>query len=216
MNVSVCPFYIPSLALLRFPRPRCMPLGYGLCLLLSSKNCFYQEKFILHKELRGKFISIMIFNECWQFTTFPLCRDEEEAGLNHGCSGRHRGWHALSSLEWVCSSYSEHFLPPLKTSSLRCIKLDMCVSRVNYKRELTFLLVLLFFHFPRFLQLSYKSMTYDFWLNPIAIWSLSLPLILFLFSPVPSHQNAVTKYIFLSLCWTAATTSSALRSCPAP
>lgn len=47
MNVSVCPFYIPSLALLRFPRPRCMPLGYGLCLPLSSKNCFYQEKIIL-------------------------------------------------------------------------------------------------------------------------------------------------------------------------
>lgn len=180
------------------------------------EELFLSGKIHSTKELRGKFISIMIFNECWQFTTFPLGRDEEEAGLNHGCSGRHRGWHALSSLEWVCSSYSEHFLPPLKTSSLRCIKLDMCVSRVNYKSELIFLLVLLFFHFPGFLQLSYKSMTYDFWLNPIAIWSLSLPLILFLFSPVPSHQNAVTKYIFLSLCWTAATTSSALRSCPAP
>lgn len=104
----------------------------------------------------------------------------------------------------------------LRTSSLKCIKLDVCISRVNYKGELIFLFVLLFSISPGFLQLSYKSMTYDFWLNPIAIWSLSLPLILFLFSPVPSHQNAVTKSIFLSLCWTAATTSSALRCCPVP
>lgn len=157
----------------------------------------------------------MIFNECWQFKTFPFCWDKEEAGLNHGCSDYHWCWHVLSFLDWVCWSYCISFLF-LKTGSLKCIKLDICISRVNYKGEVILLFVLLFFHFPRFRQLSYKSMTYDFWLNPIAIWSLSLPLILFLFSPVPSHQNAVTKSIFLSLCWTAATTSSALRCCPVP